>query len=130
MVSFDGAQGKREITGIAEESSYGVAETSFEQGLQDAVIGPELDSDWQEVRQSNSDVVTVTYEKGVKMVKASLAFGMQDARFLKHVLTTGSSGVSFIDQGSFNEHTFTNANNISSFTMERGLRNLSPFKRT
>jgi hypothetical protein len=115
--------GRREQIGIGEETDYGTAVSPVFVLARDATFDPNKDDQgWVEIRGAGADAITVTHELGIKTVGGVLSFAPQDWRWLKFVTGDGSDDVGDVDSGAYYTHTFTNAVDIASFTLERAIR--------
>lgn len=115
--------GRREQISIGEETDYGTAVSPVFVLGRDATFGPRDAQNWVEIRSAGSDSINVDErELGPKTAGGTLSFAPQDWRWLKFVLCDGSSDVSDSDQTTYYQHTFTNAVDIASFTLERAMQ--------
>ncbi len=120
-------RGSRELISYGAESGYGnpVAPTQL-LGV-NAVVSPTNENDWQEIPGSGADNINVPAEIGIKLIKGNLTFTPQDWKFWQFITGAVSEGGG---GGPSYTHTYTPANSINSFTLERAIQHTTDRVRT
>ena len=112
--------GKREQISMKEETDYGDAVTPTLIMGREAIWEPNNLENWIELRGADSNDVNVDdMEIGMKTVGGTLTFAPQDWIFMKYILCDGSSDIADTEPAAYYLHTFTNAVDVGSFTLQR-----------